>query len=201
MEICNSCGCKCKPLSKDCIVDNSDIQDAATIEDNLFTLTTSSIDDLIGADCAEQLCIALEQAAEEAEVNEETDIMPYLATKWKNVVQNKHFISWYSYKLQWHFINGPSISHIVSAKLVTESSGGSDYTNDFAAAQEAERKRVERSSAYRANLFREKFLETYWYKNTDLYDCAVKKCGCSKNNFCEQHKCHDREEGIRTWIG
>ena len=43
----------------------------------------------------------------------------YLQEKWKNVVQNKYFISWYAYKLQWHFINGPSVSEIISSKLIT----------------------------------------------------------------------------------
>jgi hypothetical protein len=184
-----------------CIVDNCDIRDSATIKDSLFTLTTSSIDDLIGSDCAEELCVALEKAAEEAEENESTDVIQYLQEKWKNVVQNKYFISWYAYKLQWHFLNGPSISEIISSKLITTSKSDPDYKDDFSAAQENERKRMERASSQRAGLFRDKFLKTYWNKNTNLYDCVEKDCGCKKDYLCEQHNCTDREEGINMWIG
>ena len=201
MEICKKCDCKCKPVSIDCIIENSDIQDSETIQNNLFTLTTSSIDDLIGLDCAEQLCVDLETAAEAAEAANETDILLYLQDKWKNVVQNKYFISWYAYKIQWHFMTGTSTSEIISSKLITVSNSDPDYRNDFAAAQEAERKRVERNTAYRVDLFRDKFLKTYWYKNTDLYDCAEKECGCKKDHFCEQHKSNEQSQGIGIWIG
>lgn len=201
MEICNKCDCKCKPISINCIIDNSDIEDSETIKDNLYTLATSSIDDLIGEDCAEALCIALETAAEQAQAAQETDIIPYLDEKWKNVVQNKYFISWYAYKIQWHFLNGPSISEIAASRLITVSESDPDYKNDFQSAQEAERKRLERSTARRVAYFKDKFKKRYWNKNIDLYDCAEKECGCKKDYLCKQHCKEDKQDGIGIWIG
>lgn len=202
MELCKKCGCNCKPVSIDCIIENSDIQDAQSIEEHLFSKATSNIDDLIGSDCAEELCVALESAAEQAEDNEETDIAQYLPKKWLNVIQNKYFKSWYANKVQWHFLNGASISEIVNSSLITTShSDPGSYSEDYKRAEETERKRLQRSTGYYVGLFREKFLNTYWNKNSDLYNCCEKECGCKKDFTCKGHSKTNGQQGIGMWIG
>lgn len=203
IEICKSCDCSCRPLSIDCIVSNCDIQDKATIEDHLFTKATSDLDDLLGDDCAEEFCVALSAAAEQAENNGTTDIDVYLAEKWLNVIKNKNFKAWYANKIQWHFLNGASISEIVSSKLiVTSKNDPGSYSEDFKDATEQERKRLQRATGFYVSKFKEKFQKRYWNKNIDLYGCIEKDCGCKKNFLCKEHDCNnlDQEE-IGIWIG
>lgn len=201
MEICKECECNCRPVSIDCIIKNSDIQDLETVTDKLIMLTTSSIDDLIGDDCAEELCVALETAAEAAEAANAPDILPFLPDAWKNIITNNHFKAWYAFKLQWHFLKGASISEIISNKLISTSKSDPDYKDDYEEAVESERKRLERTSASYASMFKDKFLKRYWYKNLSLYACAEKPCGCKKNHLCNEHRCDEDNQEIGMWIG
>lgn len=194
MENCKNCPCNCKPISDDCVTKYSDIQNPKVLNENHYQKATDDIDDLIGVDCAEELCSALISAVAAAnEYNESNPTEPkktfidFLPSKWLDVINNRHFKKWYANRLLWHWVHGPSISEIKSSGLVTQSNNDPDYKNDFAQAQENERKRMERGANVYASQGRSKFLSEYWNKNIGLYPCAVLECGCTNTHKCKTH--------------
>lgn len=185
MEVCKTCACNCKPVNYNCIANNTNLQ-VDSIQENHINNANNDIGELIGAECAEELCQALNDAAEQAETD--GGIMEdYLATKWLNIINNKFFLSWYSYKVQWHFMLGASISSIESDSLVVRSLSDPNYQGSYNPAEASERKRLERQSQYYYERYRDQFLESFWYKNIALYDCAKQECGCSKTIKCPTH--------------
>lgn len=205
MENCKNCSCSCKPISEDCVTRYSDIQNPKVLNDSHYSKATDDIDDLIGDDCAEELCSALSAAVIQA--NEYNSANPtedprtfsfYLSSIWLNVINNKHFQKWYANRLLWHWLFGDSTSEIKLTGLITQSNTDPDYKNDFAQAQEKERKRMELSAKLYADQGRSKFLSRYWGKNINLYPCAVLECGCKKDFLCKSHCLPS--QGIRSVV-
>lgn len=186
MENCENCPCSCKPISHDCIERYSAINDACVLNPDDYSKATDDIDDLIGADCAEQLCEALSQAAEDAETNDNT-IDDNLAQIWLDIINNKHFQSWYANRLLFHWVFGASISKLTQEGLVTTSNTDTQYKNGYVQSQENERKRIQESAKFYSDKSRRKFLEQYWYKNFKRYPCYELECGCTKTYLCELH--------------
>lgn len=187
MEDCNSCPCTCKPISEDCVIRFSEISDPTILKESHWQKATDDIDDLIGEDCASELCAAISVAIQEANAANETDYLPYLATAWVNVISNKHFKKWYANRLLFHWLRGASISEIKASGLITQSNNDEQYKNSFQQAQEKERQRLEDATAGYSLAARGKFINEYWLKNTNLYSCAVSECGCTKTNKCKAH--------------
>lgn len=188
MENCNECPCSCKPISDKCIQANSSIADVSVLGTDDFTKATDDIDDLIGADCAEMLCEALSKAAEDAEANDNS-ISDNLAQIWLDIINNRHFQSWYANRLLFHWVYGASISQIAQAGLVTARSDDDNFNNAFEHASEKERKRIQDSAQTYSDKARTKFLKTYWLKpeNLSRYPCYELECGCTKKYKCKIH--------------
>jgi hypothetical protein len=196
----------CKPVSAQCITSNSEITDPNILKANHYRKATDDIDDLIGVDCADELCNALKQAVLDLEeYNElnpdgpEKTIDDFLADKWLNVVNNRHFQKWYSNRLLWHWLHGASTSELTASGLVTFNNSDDSYKNNFNQAVEEERKRMEDSADFYASQARFKFISTFWNVNTSNYDCIVSECGCSKTYTCQDH-CTPPRTGIRMIV-
>jgi len=202
MENCKDCACKCKPVSAECITSNCEITDANIIKKNHYTKATDDIDELIGMDCADELCEALSQAAADLQqynidnpgLNDKT-IDDFLADKWLAVVNNKHFQKWYSNKLLWHWVFGASTSQLTSSGLVAVNNSDQQYKNNFNQAVEEERKRMQDSAEMYFTKARFKFINQFWNKNTENYSCIVSACGCTKIYTCDTH-CPPSNDGI-----
>lgn len=189
MEICNQCSCSCKPVSAECITRYSDITDPTILHPNHYQKATDNIDDLLGIDCAEELCSALEATVEALEADGDPDktIEDFLEDKWLNVINNRHFKKWYSNRLLWHWLHGASISELSASGLVSTSNTDDSYKDNYTLADETERRRMQDSAEFYSSEAKSKFLSTYWYKNINLYDCAELECGCTKHYKCKQH--------------
>lgn len=187
MEDCNNCPCTCRPISPDCVVRFSEIKDPNVLGESHWQKATDDMDDLIGVDCANALCTAIETAIQEANDSSETDYLPYLASNWLAVISNKYFKKWYANRLLWHWLKGESTSKIKESGLITLSNNDEQYKNGFQQALENERKRLEIATSDYANQGRARFLEEYWYKNTSLYSCAAASCGCTSTHKCQTH--------------
>jgi hypothetical protein len=187
MEDCNSCPCGCRPISEDCVTKFSIIKDPTILSDANWQFATDDMDDLMGVDCANELCEAIATAMQLATDANETDYLPYLAANWVAVVSNKYFKKWYANRLLWHWLKGESTSKIKEAGLITLSNTDEQYKNGFQQALENERKRLEIATSDYANQGRSRFLSEYWYKNTSLYSCAVLECGCTCTHKCITH--------------
>lgn len=197
MEICKTCACDCQPVSNNCIatVTNMDVK---AITPSTINNTNQDIGELIGFDCADAMCMALKEAAQQVEDNGGV-IEDYLSQKWIDILTNQHFKSWYSYKVFWHFLRGTSISDVKGDSLIVESNNDPNYSGSFAAAQEKERQRLQQAAQTYIDQYSGRFLERFWYKNIDSYDCAVKQCGCSKNYTCETH-CKQKQPRIGGFV-
>lgn len=194
MENCNECPCSCKPVSQQCITKYSDITNPTILSVNHYQKASDDIDSLIGIDCADELCAALEQAVEDlAEYNTNNPGGPekttedFLSAKWLNIIENRHFKKWYSNRLLWHWLHGASISELTVSGLVTTSNNDTDYKNQFQNALETERRRMQDSAEFYSSDAKNKFIHTYWNKKAHLYSCVVLDCGCSKKYKCKQH--------------
>lgn len=186
MESCKDCPCLCKPITNKCIQMYSSITDACVLGTDDFAKASDDIDDLIGMDCAEQLCEALKKASEDAELNGNS-IKDNLAKIWLDIIGNRHFKSWYANRLLFHWAFGASISQIEQQGLITISNSDSEYNKNFEHATEAERKRIQESAKHYANKSRRKFIDHFWLHNLDRYPCYELECGCTKLKKCEVH--------------
>ena len=190
VEPCNTCPCNCRPISPDCVTQYSEIDDPKILKDNHWRKATDDIEELIGVDCADQLCEDLKSAIVELnDYNEnkqpadpEKTIENFLQSKWLNVVTNKYFKKWYANKLLWHWLYGASISELTLSGLVTTSNSDDQYKNNYAAALEKERKRLQDSATFYFEKAQYSFIKYYWDKNTSLYNCIESTCSeeCGK---------------------
>jgi len=174
-------------MSDQCVTRFADIKDPTVLTSAHWQKATNDIDDLIGVDCANELCAALVAAVEESNANPGTTFADYLAANWLAVITNKYFQSWYANRLLWHWLNGSSISDVRASGLVVQSNADEQYKNGFIQATKAELDRMMGSATFYATQGRTRFLNEYWYKNTNLYSCAVLECGCSKVYTCSKH--------------
>ncbi len=199
MEYCEKCACSCKPISLDCISKYTDIYDVTVIQANHYAKATLDLEDLIGVDCADELCDALTAAYEqlEASTDPNASIEDFLPQQWLDILKNKYFQMWYANKLLWHFLHGASISEVKSAGLVTTSNNDADYKNDYQHAEEDERRRMQTAAKFYADAARNKFIDLFWCHAKHNYSCAELDCGCNKRKKCETHcethcdPCHD----------
>jgi len=187
MENCNSCECTCKPISTDCVVRFSEIKDPTILGESHWQKSTDDIEDLMGVSCANQLCAAIESAIEEANAINETEYLQYLEARWANVITNKYFKKWYANRLLFHWLQGESTSKIKESGLITISNSDEQYKNGFQQALEKERQRLENATSNYATQGKSRFLNEYWYKNTNLYSCAASACGCTTTHKCQSH--------------
>lgn len=181
MEPCKDCVCDCIPVSKECIVKLSEIPKWEVVKENHLSNATDDVADLIGNKCSEELCQALSAAIKEVNLDPGKTVSDFLAKKWLNVIENKHFKKWYANRVLWHWLEGASISELKLVGLVVPENTDESFTNGFQMATEAERKRLQRAAANYASGARLKFLEIYWFCNTSLYDCTP-LCSCQKTS-------------------
>lgn len=180
--------CDCKPVDLCDIAKNSVLPSdhiGSIVEENHISDANTAIGDLLGVECADQLCAALEKAIEDyeaAQSPEDKSPLDYLEDKWKNIVTNRYFIRWYANRVAYSYFEGTSISKVTDAGLV-QLSNDDEYQNDFKPATEDERKRLEISSKRKAEEARGLFKKTFWDKNKHNYDCA-EKCDCGKCHKC-----------------
>ncbi len=187
MENCNDCPCNCKVMSDQCVTRFASIKDPTVLTADVWQKATDDIDDLLGVDCANELCNALIAAVATSNENPGTTFANYLAAKWLAVINNKYFQKWYANRLLWHWLDGNSISDIRAGGLIIQSNADEAYKNAFAQADKVELQRRITSANNNSTQGRTRFLNEYWYKNTNLYSCAVSECGCSKVYTCQKH--------------
>lgn len=194
MENCNDCPCSCKIMSDECVTRFADIKDPTVLTNAHWQKATDDIDNLIGIDCAEQLCTALVAAVEEANAYNTanppaaTTFADYLDEIWLNIINNRHFQKWYANRLLWHWLHGDSISDVRASGLVVQSNTDEQYKNGFIQATKEELARRIGSASMYATQGSTKFLNEYWYKNIGLYSCAVLECGCTCTTKCATHR-------------
>lgn len=188
-ELCDKCECGCKLISMDCLVKHTVFDDPTVVGVDNYTKATMEVDDLIGEDCAKELCEALEAAAQTAtDAADGSGITDHLETKWLTLISNKWFKAWYANRVAYHYFNGTSIGEIKEIGIIFNSgrdSAGNDYDSGTSASKE--RHRLENASKDYATTARTKFLTTFWNKNRTLYSCAVLECGCSCSHTCDKH--------------
>lgn len=174
-------------MSDQCVTRFADIKDPTVLTASHWQKASDDIEDLIGVDCANELCAALVDAVAESNLNVGTTFIDYLPAIWIAVIENKDFQKWYANRLLWHWLNGSSISDVRASGLVVQSNADEQYKNGFIQASKAELDRMMGSATFYATQGRTRFLNNYWYKNTNLYSCAVLECGCSKTYTCSRH--------------
>lgn len=200
MEYCQKCACSCKPINLECVADYTDIQEVNVIRTNHYNKASLDMEELIGVDCADELCNALSLAYEQLgeSTDENATIEDFLPEIWLNIINNRYFKMWYANRLLWHYVNGASISEIRASGLVTTSNNDSEYKNDYQHAGEKERKRIETSAKFYSDQARTKFNDLFWCYEKTKYPCAELDCGCNKHHKCELHcdPCHKKRKGI-----
>ncbi len=174
-------------MSDQCVTRFADIKDPTVLTNAHWQKASDDIEDLLGVDCSNELCAALVAAVEESNANPGTTFADYLSANWLAVIKNKDFQKWYANRLLWHWLNGSSISDVRASGLVVLSNTDEQYKNGFVAASKAELDRMMGSATFYATQGRTRFLNNYWYKNTNLYSCAVLECGCTKDYKCSRH--------------
>lgn len=202
MEICETCACKCKIITEDCIKRYSELENPKVLKLNHYQYATDDIDDLLSVDCAEALCAAITQAVTDLQAYNDTKqdgdpdkaISDFLSSIWLDILNNRHFLKWYANRLFWHWLDGASISDIKSVGLVVKSNTDNDYKNDFQHAEESERQRLQNSADRLADEARKKFLKHYWNKNKNTYSCYKNDC-CGDCTQCTRDYCECKKIG------
>ncbi len=169
-------------VSLECIIAFSELTRTAQVRTNDINNTNNDVGDLIGEYCFEQLCAALSSALDEANAANENGgtatPMDFLAEKWKAIITNRHFKTWYANRVAYHWFEGSSITSIAKAGLITQRNNDEEYKNGFSHAEEKQRKRLSETAAKYAGMAKAKFLEHFWNACGTEYDCKP-DCGCN----------------------
>lgn len=173
---CSGCTCGCWPVSASCIIEYTPLKDVSNISNSNIIDANTSLSDVIGDACFEDMCEALSSAI--SSINADGgSLEDYLAPEWVSLLSNRYFKYWYVNEVAYSWIEGTSITEIKAVGLVTTKNEDEGYENSFSHAGSKERDRLAATFKTKINRYKNKFLETFWYSEKVKFKC-FKEADC-----------------------
>lgn len=190
--ICVSCGCGCRILPNQCLIDaNSRVKSFKAYEKpeiandvNTFILIGKANDGLLGQNCFDALCAAIKEAQNEADDYREAnpnyeqndplaEFWNYLPTIWYNLLKNYHFVNMYAaYMVYYYYKLGFADAETLLDGDVQHNRSSNVNQNDGTkniTLTDAEKKASVAGATARGHY--DAFINNFWKANKGAYNC------------------------------